>query len=139
MIVHLEPAQRPAIDVFAFRALPLLSAGSLVTVLLTSTVANEFTWLPPNATAAAWWIYAVVLITLAVRPTARLHHIGLQLAAFVYFSRGLAFAEIVLTASRWDLLGAVTERLMLLTFAIVWHLRGAQRELVAEALRKRPA
>lgn len=107
---------------------PALAAFTLCTVMATSKVDLSI-WAVSGRVAVAFTAaYALLLSAMAVSPTrmAAWHGVGAAFAVLVFGGRGAGFAAIILDSlgthdERWDLLGAVTERVLLLASMIVWH------------------
>lgn len=119
------------LNVFAYRVMPVVVALSLLTVLVSGDpIGQTFVWLPDGATTGVWCLYTLLLFAIAVRPRLWMHQTGAYLAVCVFASRGIAFGEIAVTQSRWDLMGGIAERVLLLLFAVIWHLRGVQRHVL---------
>lgn len=122
---------RALVDLFAVHIVPLVVASGLIAVLATTEV-DPLLVLPPHWTVlAVWWSYIVLLLVVSVWPDGRLHFAGMFLSGIVVASRAVGFAELVVEFGRWDLIGAVIERLLLLMLLGLWHIRSMQRHVLA--------
>lgn len=110
------------------RGFPLLSAVSLVLVVLTTEVGLNVWVLSGGPAVAALAVYTVILVGLAAAPTrlGQWHAAGAAFAVLVFGGRALGFVSVIVDSAdagdaRWNLIGAVAERVVLLASLLIWH------------------
>lgn len=100
---------------------PATLAAGLFAVAWTSEV--RFSLAPVGVAHLLIGVYACLLLTSAFVPLhPTWHRIGVGLAVATFGLRLAGFAELA-ASGRWDLLGAVFERLGLMAAAVMWHVR----------------
>lgn len=115
------------------RWVPFVACVSIVGVALTSEVAPDLILVSGNYGYIVVYLYAAVLAALALSPDEeRLHYVGGVLSVFTVTARLLGFLTIVLEGDgvsdrRYDLIGAVLERVWLLALMFGWHVAMASR------------
>lgn len=103
------------------RGVPLIIAATLICVKAFSQVDLSGGILPENLFTISLATYIICLIKAAVLPSKRIHLIAGTLGSLVFITRGMAFLQIVLDGSRFDLIGAVTERSLLAILVFIYH------------------
>lgn len=108
------------------RAFPALTAIVVIGILATSQVPPNLWAFAGRPAAAVMAFYTLPNFWLAINPDdIRAHYLAGGLAVFVWGGRAGGFVELVLSEPpRWDLLGAVGERILLLALVLAWHIYG---------------
>lgn len=122
--MHGWPLERPLI----VHGFPILAAVTLGLVAVTTEVGLNVWVLSGTPALTALLVYAAVLVGLAAAPTrlGHWHATGAALAVLVFGGRALGFVSIIVDGAssadpRWNLVGAVAERVLLLASLLIWH------------------
>ena len=118
------------------RFIPAITATAIGTILLVSEV-------PPNLIIASGQFaeafllaYAISMAALTVKPESfLLHRVALPLGIGAWMGRGGGFLSLVVDLGRYDLLGAVGERSLLVALYVYFHTTEVRRHANAERRR----
>jgi len=103
------------------RAIPVVIASTLVTVMLTTKTNLSGGLWPDTLFKISVATYVMFLFLLAFKPSKGLHAFLGPIGFFVFLTRGITFLQVVLRSDRFDLLGAFSERLLIASFVLLYH------------------
>ena len=111
------------------KALPLVTAFTLAMLVIFSNVPIEFYLLPywVSDILVAGYAVLLIIVTFINKYLFTLHRIGGALAVFIFTGRSLGFFDLVVANDRFDLIGAVSERFIIIIALVYFHATAANR------------
>lgn len=123
------------------RFLAFFTALSVLIVMFSTEVGLSLWFLSGVYAETFGFLYVIGLTYIVVKPQSiEAHRIVGGLGTLFWLSRAIAFIELIYDSRltgpvRWDLLGAVSERfLLVLLVAVIWHLRSLERIAFADII-----